>query len=1239
MMKPLARSRRGDIEVFMLGLNVLFIIAIILIFWKVGNAVALAEPDEGIGTRQFAALHTYAISEQMLLYLDVGARIAAQEATGEFARNGAVNVQECGVYATYPSWTSPGESCFPSREEIDEGFKKTFTRVLRSTMRFPGFPGDVSWDISLEPGEALSIKGRTDDEIVLPIIYAPEEFQYKLSSVMLRPGIIALRSGAFAPDTDLGAQVRESGNRITRSEDPTTILITSSRTKTAADALRTYAAGGTSVHYLIDRSGTITQLVPEEQGAVLPCDEDACRHLEQESIVISLVNEGKIGEPRSGTCETGMLARPSQWCESAQFPDGSCGGNAGCWQEYPDLQQESLVRLAADIAGRRDIAPSTGSVMLEEQVWRVQRPGPALAGDDPQAWYGDLLTRILQLSDETGIPSPLPQGSVSLAIASPVDVPVITSCYGERTLEGARDFHDGLDFGVDKEPVRAIADGVVLSVCEGCGGLGNTILIRHAPDLYSRYSHLHKALVGEGETVIRGQQIAISGNTGRSTGPHLDLKIFTSQQAVQESEGGENPLCFFPEDQLKSFRKADGAISCIAQADEEQFSHANPGVREYCEGIDPLGSAPDCFINQFAQGMEGSEILERTIAALNAFPSKSPAGNTLMQEIQQAAAAEDVDPRIIIAIIAQETGGTANPYLVNTGGDVGLGQFSYEGYRDHDSPGEAFGPGGSASCECRSGGICDGRAIEACRGDPRLDPFRSVHAIARHFKAYYDLSFIKEKEHRFSFAIASYNAGPGRVRGAMDELPDAEQRNPSWDELRPHLPAITQEYVPSVLSHYKAQGGDLGLRVRCEGVSGEVREVGSYAFKPGFEIETNDVLSDMRRLVEKIEGVHAACDGSGGDNRDCLGERLADIDSDPFFDVVACEPLRKATALSVHQLVADCLGNRQDGCICNGDLDLQASDVRIRLDGNTPYVAVGGEWQTGERPYWLSRYLESPDAEPEEIPVDILLNHEEGFLQGIFASDEDPLGRHLQIYEVSGDEGDGHDSRFEPQDAIAAPRLSLLKQDGNLAWLREPGETPMCGLYKTQHHVCINITNPIAKDTYATMKFALHLEDKSPPEAVSNIRAVNNGTGLAAAFKPSPSVDVSHYRIYCRPPDYLFHEAESPYTIVLGRTGEDTPITTPVVAALDDCTTSDAFGETPAVFGFEPGSRYTITVVPVDIAGNAGAALETTTNPDDDLEFLGLLGTGNIWTDLLAEYVSDGYLEGQCSQGVLLSWC
>jgi len=93
--------------------------------------------------------------------------------------------------------------------------------------------------------------------------------------------------------------------------------------------------------------------------------------------------------------------------------------------------------------------------------------------------------------------------------------------------------HSGQDFAVPVgTPVKAAGAGTVVKAGPNGGGdgpaYGNAIVVKHANGTYSQYAHLSKIKVHIGQKVLVGQQIALSGNTGNSSGPHLHFEIRTT---------------------------------------------------------------------------------------------------------------------------------------------------------------------------------------------------------------------------------------------------------------------------------------------------------------------------------------------------------------------------------------------------------------------------------------------------------------------------------------------------------------------------------------------------------------------------------------------------------------------------------------------------------------------------------------------------------------------------------------
>tara|TARA_B100000686_G_C16795982_1_gene982380 strand:- start:2560 stop:3489 length:930 start_codon:yes stop_codon:yes gene_type:complete len=103
----------------------------------------------------------------------------------------------------------------------------------------------------------------------------------------------------------------------------------------------------------------------------------------------------------------------------------------------------------------------------------------------------------------------------------------VTSDFGYRKspFTGLRENHEGLDIAARLgSEVRTPADGIViLSGKES--GYGNLVEIDHGYGYVTRYGHNSRHLVKAGDKVKRGQTIALVGNTGRSTGPHLHYEV------------------------------------------------------------------------------------------------------------------------------------------------------------------------------------------------------------------------------------------------------------------------------------------------------------------------------------------------------------------------------------------------------------------------------------------------------------------------------------------------------------------------------------------------------------------------------------------------------------------------------------------------------------------------------------------------------------------------------------------
>ncbi len=110
----------------------------------------------------------------------------------------------------------------------------------------------------------------------------------------------------------------------------------------------------------------------------------------------------------------------------------------------------------------------------------------------------------------------------------------ISSYFGwrEQPLPGASTNHKGMDFAAPTgTPIYAAAAGTVTSAGYS-GNAGNLIIINHGNGLQTYYMHCHKIYVKAGQKVSKGQNIAIVGTTGNSTGPHLHFQVMSGGTPV-----------------------------------------------------------------------------------------------------------------------------------------------------------------------------------------------------------------------------------------------------------------------------------------------------------------------------------------------------------------------------------------------------------------------------------------------------------------------------------------------------------------------------------------------------------------------------------------------------------------------------------------------------------------------------------------------------------------------------------
>lgn len=133
----------------------------------------------------------------------------------------------------------------------------------------------------------------------------------------------------------------------------------------------------------------------------------------------------------------------------------------------------------------------------------------------------DEISLMLTTADNmaTSVPAILPLMPGNINISSPFG-------YRSHPVLRRNMFHEGIDFSIKPgAPVYVTGDGVVENIRFEMFGYGRQVVINHGFGYKTRYAHLKAILVTEGMKVRRGMQIATTGNTGLTSGPHLHYEV------------------------------------------------------------------------------------------------------------------------------------------------------------------------------------------------------------------------------------------------------------------------------------------------------------------------------------------------------------------------------------------------------------------------------------------------------------------------------------------------------------------------------------------------------------------------------------------------------------------------------------------------------------------------------------------------------------------------------------------
>lgn len=244
-------------------------------------------------------------------------------------------------------------------------------------------------------------------------------------------------------------------------------------------------------------------------------------------------------------------AEETQATEDAKERAEALAEMAGAAQQ----RLESMSLLLAELQGRMTRLDAMGMHLTDiaglEQGEFDFTVAPALGGpiSVPTAPDSDMVplfeSEVLALSQalddrevQLDILSDLIQGEQVRKDATPAGRPVLSgwlsSNYGNRLdpFTGKRAWHNGVDFaGREGSDIFAVASGVVSWSGERYG-YGKMVEVAHGEGVTTRYAHNLENTVKVGDMVRRGEVIALMGNSGRSTGPHVHFEVFKNGRPV-----------------------------------------------------------------------------------------------------------------------------------------------------------------------------------------------------------------------------------------------------------------------------------------------------------------------------------------------------------------------------------------------------------------------------------------------------------------------------------------------------------------------------------------------------------------------------------------------------------------------------------------------------------------------------------------------------------------------------------
>lgn len=288
---------------------------------------------------------------------------------------------------------------------------------------------------------------------------------------------------------------------INKSGEPSQFVLSSLRIKILGFVAATVCVGLVFAGFLLKQSDFVDAAVIETWRSKLSEQDDVVEQLREQSVARRQAVGRQIAEMQARLWRMEALA--SYMHETAGLPKDEFDFDAPVSQGGP--------------------------LNNEAQVLEV---------DNLDMQLESLSQRLKQRETELSILDQVLLGIYNDKGARPAGAPIVkgwmSSPYGERVdpISGKKAWHEGMDFaGAKGSEVIAVANGVVVFAGYR-DGYGQMVEISHGKDLRTRYGHHEEVLVHAGQSVKRGDVIALMGNSGRSTGPHVHFEVLKEGRPV-----------------------------------------------------------------------------------------------------------------------------------------------------------------------------------------------------------------------------------------------------------------------------------------------------------------------------------------------------------------------------------------------------------------------------------------------------------------------------------------------------------------------------------------------------------------------------------------------------------------------------------------------------------------------------------------------------------------------------------